>query len=69
MTKEAIARQYFMDFLDCLYEYDVDYDEYSEEEFLRIVVDLFFAGDLKIKWNSDKHTLMLKPLVGAREGD
>jgi len=63
MTKEAVARQYFRDFLENTgnYEYDPDEpDEFSEEECDQIITDTFFSGGLIISWNPKKHTLMLK---------
>ena len=60
MTKEAIARQHFMDFLENLGDREYGYEEYSEEESDWILTDLFFSGLLVVKWNPEKHTLMLK---------
>lgn len=62
MTKEAIARQFFRDFLENLggYRYIDDLDEYDEEESNQIITDVFFSGGLTMKWDPKKHTLMLK---------
>lgn len=55
MTKEAVARQYFIDFVENLgedYEYDCEYDQdREEEEATLILADLFFSGLLEIKWD------------------
>jgi len=60
MTNEAIARQYFMDFLENLGDHEYGCEEYSEEESDQIITDTFFSGGLIISWNPKKHTLMLK---------
>lgn len=61
MTTEAIARQYFIDFLENLGCHVKGYEEFDEEESAMILADLFFAGRLEIKWNPEKDTLMVKP--------
>jgi len=61
MTKEAVVRQFFIDFLENLGHHVNDYEEFEEEECNTILADLFFAGKLEIKWNTHDETLMLKP--------
>jgi hypothetical protein len=63
MTKEAIARQFFMDFLENLGERVDCYEEFEEEECNMILTDLFFAGQLEVGWNPETNTLMLKPAI------
>jgi len=70
MTKEAVVRQFFMDFVENL-GYDFDgWEEFEDEECNMIIADLFFAGKLEIKWNPNKHSLMLKPeiVINIKEG-
>ncbi|MGB9134711.1 MAG: hypothetical protein WCC63_03885 [Candidatus Bathyarchaeia archaeon] len=63
MTKEAVVRQFFMDFVENL-GYQVDErKEFEDEESNMILTDLFFAGKLEMKWNPKKHSLMLKPKI------
>jgi len=63
MTREAVARQFFMDFLENL-GYPVDsYKEFEEEECNMILTDLFFDGRLEVKWNPKTGNLMLKPEI------
>ena len=60
-SKEAVARQFFLDFIENLgseYE-DENNQECSEEEANLILTDLFFSGLLKIEWNPRKHVLRL----------
>ncbi|MGA3193113.1 MAG: hypothetical protein ABSD73_11490 [Candidatus Bathyarchaeia archaeon] len=61
MSKEAVARQFFLDFTENLgSEYEDEYNqEHIEEEANLILTDLFFSGLLKIEWNPRKHVLRL----------
>jgi len=61
MSKEAVARQVFLYFIENLgSEIEDEYDqEYDEEEANLILTDLFFSGLLKIEWNPRKHVLRL----------
>ncbi|MGB8779887.1 MAG: hypothetical protein WCD81_04470 [Candidatus Bathyarchaeia archaeon] len=61
MSKEAVARQFFLDFIENLgSEYEDEYNqEHIEEEANLILTDLFFSGLLKIEWNPRKHVLRL----------
>jgi hypothetical protein len=61
MTIEAVARQYFRDFLENLGYHVNGYEEFDEEESNMILADLFFEGRVEIKWDPETHTLMLKP--------
>ena len=63
MTKEAVARQFFMDFIENLGYYVNRYQEFEEEECNMILTDLFFGERLEIKWNPKTDTLMLKPTM------
>ncbi|MCW3985151.1 MAG: hypothetical protein NWE91_01910 [Candidatus Bathyarchaeota archaeon] len=63
MTKEAVIRQFFSDFIENLGCKVNGYEEFDEEECNMILTDLFFAGRLEIKWNPKAHTLMLKPKI------
>lgn len=67
MTKEAIARQYFRDFLENLGDHEYGYEEYNAEESAQIITEAFFSGELIIRWNRKKHTLMLKFLYEKDE--
>jgi hypothetical protein len=61
MSKEAVVRQFFLDFIENLgseYE-DENNQEHIEEEANLILTDLFFSGLLKIEWNPRKHALRL----------
>jgi hypothetical protein len=61
VSKEAVARQFFLDFIENLgseYEDECNQD-YIEEEANLILADLFFSGLLKIEWNPRKHVLRL----------
>ena len=63
MTKEAVARQFFMDLMENL-GYHIDpRREFEEEENNMILTDLFFDGKLELKWNPELHSLMLKPEI------
>jgi hypothetical protein len=61
VSKEAVARQFFLDFIENLgSEYEDQYNqEHDEEEANLILTDLFFSGLLKIEWNPRKHVLRL----------
>lgn len=61
MTREAVARQFFTDFIENLGDdYICEYAETcSDEECNWIIADYFFSGMLKIYWNPEKHRLML----------
>ena len=61
MIEEVVIRQYFLDFLENLGHHVGNHEEYDEEECNQIIADLFFAGELEIKWNPQKRKLMLRP--------
>jgi hypothetical protein len=63
MTKEAVVRQFFMDFVENLGYHVDERNEFEDEESNMILTDLFFAGKLEMKWNPKKHSLMLKPEI------
>ena len=63
MTREAVARQFFMDFLENL-GYPVDsHKEFEEEECNMMLTNLFFDGRLETRWNPKTGNLMLKPQI------
>lgn len=49
MTKDAVVRQFFLDFLENLGEYVDECEEHDAEECNQILADLFFDGRLEIK--------------------
>jgi hypothetical protein len=54
ITREVVVKQFFWDLLENLgedYESDIEYSSYDKEESNFILMDLFFAGLLKIGWN------------------
>lgn len=61
LTREAVARQFFLDFVENLgsEHEDEDITPYVEEEASLILADLFFSGLLRIEWNPKKHVLRL----------
>ena len=61
MTREAVVRQFFLDFIENLgtEHEDEDITPYVEEEASLVLTDLFFSGLLKLEWNAKKHTLRL----------
>ena len=63
MSKEAIARQFFMDLIGNLGEQVDCFEDFEEEECNVILTNLFFDGQLEMKWNPETDTLMLKPTV------
>ena len=67
MTREAVTRQFFIDFLENLGDkskrHEYAHDFYDDEEANVILADMFFAGQLELKWNLESHTLMLKPRI------
>lgn len=60
MTKKAVARQFFRDFIENLGD-NVNSEEKFEEESTMIITEMFFAGQLELKWNPKTDTLMFKP--------
>jgi len=64
MTKEAVARQFFMDFIENLGEsYEDNYDQdHNEEEANLILTDLSFSGLLEVERDPKKRTLLLQIL-------
>lgn len=66
MTKEAVVRQFFMDFIENLGDHVDEKKEFEDEECNMILTDLFFAGKLEMKWNPKRHSLMLKPEIVIR---
>jgi len=65
MTKKAVVRQFFMDFLENLGDYE--FNGYEEEESLRVMADLFFSGLLVLKWNPEDNILLVKALNEKEE--
>lgn len=66
MAKSAVARQFFIDFIENLGDHvDVE-EEFEEEESIMILTDLFFGGELAIMWNPETDTLMLKPTTEGK---
>jgi hypothetical protein len=63
MSKDAIVRQFFLDFLENLGDHVDECEELDEEECTQILADLFFDGRLEIKWNAEAKKLMLKPTI------
>lgn len=63
MTKEAVVRQFFMDLMENLGYHVDERKEFEDEENNLILADLFFAGKLELKWNPERHSLMLKPEI------
>jgi hypothetical protein len=63
MSKDAVVRQFFLDFLENLGDHVGEYQEHDEEERNQILADLFFDGRLEIKWNVENKKLMLKPTI------
>jgi len=64
MTIEAVARQYFMDFLENLGDCEYGGEEYVDEEYIeeqsnQIIADDFFSGELVIGWDTKEHELIL----------
>lgn len=60
MTKETVAKQFFMDFIENLGDYEYEHDQsFGEEEANSILTDLFFSGLMGIKWDSKEHKLIL----------
>ena len=65
MTKETVVKQFFWDLLENLgedYESDSEYSSYDKEENNLILLDLFFAGLLKIGWDHKTGSLILETL-------
>ena len=61
MSREAVARQYFRDFIENTNFEQVDIrDGFNNVEATEMIVDLFFSGKMELKWNPKKHQLMLK---------
>ena len=61
MTKESVARQFFMDFVENLgedYEYDCECAQDCGEEATLILADLFFSGLLEIKWDFENQQIV-----------
>jgi len=52
VTKEAVVRQFFIDFIENLGE-SLD-DDYCQGEITLIPAELFFSGSLEIKWDPEK---------------
>lgn len=71
MSKEAVVKQFFMDFIENLGENIDEYEEYDQEECNQILANMFFASNLEIKWNSKTERLMLKPtfVLDIKRGD
>ena len=69
MTKEAVARQYFRDFLENLGDHEHSCEEYCEEESNQIITETFFSGELIVRWDPSRHTLMLKFTTDHRNDD
>jgi len=73
MTREAVTRQFFIDFLENLGDnsgrHEQACDFYDEEDANMILVDMFFAGQLELKWNSETHKLMIKPCMVIQYGN
>ena len=63
MSKDAVVRQFFLDFLENLGDHVGECEEHDEEERNQILADLFFDGRLEIKWNAETKKLMLKPTI------
>jgi len=68
MTKEAVARQFFYDFIENSgAECECGQDQvWSEEECNMILTSCFFSGRLEISWNRRKHSLILNFLEKQR---
>lgn len=63
MTKEAVAKEFLLDFLENLGDYEYDpHEGLGEEESKIILADLFFGGLLKLRWDPKKHSLILEML-------
>ena len=63
MTKEAVTRHFFLDFLENLGDYEYDPDKgFAGEEGNMIIADFFFAGMMKLRWDPKKHMLRLEIL-------
>ena len=62
MTKEAVARQFFSDFLENLgNECECEQGQpWLGEEFNMILISQFFSGNLEIRWNCQRHSLMFR---------
>ena len=63
MSKDAVVRQFFLDFLENLGDHVGECEERDDEERNQILADLFFDGRLEIKWNAETGKLMLKPTI------
>jgi hypothetical protein len=60
VTKEAVARQFFIDFVENSGDTEEDpHEEYPSEESLLVVTDWFFSGLMEIGWNPRKHMLVI----------
>jgi hypothetical protein len=59
LAKEAVARQYFMDFIENLGESFEDDVQLDDEEANLTLTDLFFSGELELKLSPHEHTLLL----------
>lgn len=64
MTKEYVARQFFWDFMENLGDNYKNDDEQDVEEANFILADWFFSGLLEIKWDPEKHKLIVHYLGG-----
>ena len=62
MSKDAVVRQFFLDFIENLGDPVDEYQEHDSEECNQILTDMFFDGRLEIKWNVKSKNLMLKPI-------
>lgn len=61
MSKESVVRQYFRDLIENTNFEQVNIrDGFDNVETTEMVVDLFFSGKMELKWNPEKHQLMLK---------
>ena len=49
MSKDAVVRQFFLDFLENLGDHVGECQEYDEEERIQILADLFFDSRLHTK--------------------
>ena len=63
MPKEAVARQFFTDFLENLGDYEYDpHEGFGHEESHMIIAGFFFAGQMKLRWDPKRHVLVLEIL-------
>lgn len=68
LTKEAVARQFFHDFMENLgSEYECEQGQFwQDEECNMILINEFFSGTLEIRWDPQEHSLMFRSTYSAQ---